>query len=89
MQYHLLLSCLLEVVQDSFRSSYWLRGFPDLPGEAEGVHVAVGSDSRVLEEVPGAADVGAPLQDDILGPSAIALLHSLSDSSIPDYFTIA
>ena len=32
-------------------------------------------DARVLEQVPGAPEVGAPLQDDILGPSAIALLH--------------
>ena len=69
----LLLSCLLEVVEDVFCWSNWLGRFPDLPGEAKGVHVAVGPDPGVLEEVPGAAEVGAPLQDDILGPFAVFL----------------
>ena len=48
-------------------------------------------DARVLEEVPGAAEVGAPLQDDIAGPLAVLLdeqesnlLCDVLQLSIPD-----
>ncbi len=39
--------------------------FPGLEAEAERLHVAVGADAGVLEEVPRAADVGAAFEDDV------------------------
>ena len=46
---------------------------PDLPGEAEGEHVAVRPDSRILEEVPGAPEVASPLKDLVVGPTGMLL----------------
>jgi hypothetical protein len=37
---------------------------PGLEPEAEGEHVGVRPDARILEQVPGAADILPPLQDD-------------------------
>ena len=50
-----------------------LGRLPDLPGEAKGVHVAVGADPREPVEVPGAPEVGPPLQDNIARPLAVLL----------------
>ena len=38
---------------------------PRLELEAERVHVAVGADAGIAEQVPGAADVGAPFEDQV------------------------
>ena len=46
---------------------------PDLPGEAEGEHVAVRPDSRILEEVPGASEVASPLKDLVARPTGMLL----------------
>ena len=46
---------------------------PDLPGEAEGEHVAVRPDARILEEVPCAPEVASPLKDLVVGPTGMLL----------------
>ena len=46
---------------------------PDLPGEAEGEHVAVRPDARILEEVPCAPEVASPLKDLIARPTGMLL----------------
>ena len=38
-------------------------GCPGLEAESEGIHVGVGADAGIAKEIPGAADVGACLED--------------------------
>src|SRR6185312_15915222 len=56
---------LLDVGLDRRAVGDRLRRTPRLEPEAEGEHVRVGSDARVLEEIPGAAKVGAPFEDGV------------------------
>ena len=52
-----------------------LSRLPDLPGEAEGEHVAVRPDSRILEEVPSAPEVASPLKDLVVGPTEADIIE--------------
>ena len=73
----LLLSCLLEVVEDVFCWSNWLGRFPDLPGEAKGEHVAVRADAWVLEEVPSSTKVASSLQDLVVCPAFTKIINEM------------
>ena len=46
-------------------SAIGLVGVPRLELEAERVHVAVGADARIPEQIPRAADVGASFENEI------------------------
>ena len=54
---------LLHVVEDRGAVGDRLRLAPGLEAVAERVHVAVGADARIAEEVPGAAHRRAPFED--------------------------
>ena len=54
---------LAEVLHDRWAVGDRLVVHPRLEREAQRVHVAVGADARVSEQVPGAADVVAALED--------------------------
>ena len=56
---------LLEIVHDRRAVGDGLLGRPRLEPESEGEHVGVRADARVLEQVPGAAEVLAALQDEV------------------------
>ena len=54
-----------EVFADLLAPGHRLRASPRLPREAQGVHAGVATNTRVSEDVPGAADPCAPFQDDV------------------------
>ncbi len=56
---------LANIVEDGGAVGDGLGFFPRAEGIAEGEHVGVGTDAGVAEEVPGAADGGAGLEDGV------------------------
>src|ERR1700761_3815038 len=57
-----------QVLADMRAVGHAFRPRPRLPREAQREDGAVGADTRIAEQVPGAADLIAPLQDDVAGP---------------------
>jgi hypothetical protein len=64
---------LAQVREDGLAVGDRLGVLPRLEGEAEGVHVRVGADARIAEEVPRSADVLARLEDGVRAVGAARL----------------
>src|SRR5690606_2839941 len=64
---------LLEIAADSGAVGEHLGAAPGPETVAEGVHIGVGSDPRVPEQVPGSADGGPPFQDRVAAPGVLLL----------------
>src|SRR4029077_5257607 len=64
---------LLAVVADFLDGGGRVLVGPRLEGVAEGVHVGVGADAGIAEEVPGAADRLARLEDRVALAGAVPL----------------
>ena len=64
---------VLDVLEDGVPVGNRLLAVPGPEGVPQGVHVRVRADAGVAEEVPGAADAVAGLEDGVGGPRALGL----------------
>jgi hypothetical protein len=64
---------VLDVAQDRLAVGDGLVAVPGAEGVAQRVHVGVGADAGVPEQVPGAPDGTACLEDGVGGPGALGL----------------
>jgi hypothetical protein len=71
----------VEVFQNRRAVGNRLRQRPRLEAVAKRVHVAVRADARIAEQIPGAADVRSPLEDDDAARRALApQMHGSADT---------
>ena len=71
---------LVDVVEDRWPVGDGLGLASRAEAVAEGVHVAVGTDARIAEEVPGAADRVAALEDDVGLPGHLLQVQAGADA---------
>ena len=64
---------VLDVLQNGVAVRDRLLAVPGPEGIAQRVHVRVGTDARIAEQVPGPTDGVACLEDGVVGPGALGL----------------